>query len=184
MTAASSLTDLLVRLGGELDFDVAQHVTSVRGGAIDVVWLDRCLPLAAVIADSSDFGLDLRRAPVVPIVVFDVRTAAALEGDELAAAIDRLESSGAPLRVIAIGRDSRHGALAPMLKSVDQMHKDSDDEALRAHIAATLNRTPNSPGRTIVMLQHELTEWARHVRDVKPRSYSAESLFKRTGVID
>ncbi|MGH8173705.1 MAG: hypothetical protein ACREPX_11195 [Rhodanobacteraceae bacterium] len=180
MTAASSLTDLLLRLGAELDFDVARDVVSARGGSIDVVWLDRCLPLAAVCADP----LDLRHAPVVPVVAFDVRIAAMLETDELAATIAHLESTGAPLRVLAIGRDSRHSALAPILQSVDQMHRQDDDEALRTRIAATLNQQANSAGRTIVMLQHELTEWARHLRDVKPRSYSAESLFKRTGVID
>lgn len=180
MTAAASLIDLLVRLGTELDFDVARNVESVRGGAIDVVWLDRCLPLAAIGADQ----LDLRNAPVVPVVVFDVRTAAMLETEDLAATIARLESTGAPLRVIAIGRDSRHSALAPLLQSVEQMHKQDDDCALRTRIAASLNQHAHLSGRTIAMLQHELIEWAKHVRDVKPRSYSAESLFNRTGVID
>ena len=180
MTAASSLIDLLVRLGAELDFDVARNVESVRGGAIDVVWLDRCLPLAAMGADQ----LDLRHAPVVPVVVFDVRTAAMLETEDLAATIARLESTGAPLRVLAIGRDSRHSALAPLLQSVEQMHKQDDDSALRTRIAASLNQQAHLSGRTIVMLQSELVEWARRLREVRPRSYSAESLFNRTGAID
>jgi hypothetical protein len=180
MTAASTLMDLLVRLGTELDFDVARNAESLRGGAIDVVWLDRCLPLAATGGD----GLDLRHAPVVPVVAFDVRTAATLDDAEVEASVARLESSGAPLRVIAIARDGRHSALAPLLQSVDQMHKQDDDFALRDRIADSLNIGPHTSGRTIIMLQSELSEWARHLREVKPRSYSAESLFRRTGVID
>ena len=39
-------------------------------------------------------------------------------------------------------------------------------------------------GRTIVMLQSELVEWARRLREARPRSYSAETLFNRTGAID
>jgi hypothetical protein len=64
------------------------------------------------------------------------------------------------------------------------MHKQDDDFALRDRIADSLNTAPHTSGRTIIMLQSELSEWARHLREVKPRSYSAESLFKRTGVID
>jgi len=180
MTAASTLMDLLVRLGTELDFDVARNAESLRGGAVDVVWLDRCLPLAAAGADA----LDLRHAPVVPVVAFDVRTAVALDEREVEASIVRLENTGAPLRVLAIARDSRHSALAPLLQSVEQMHRQDDDFALRDRIADSLNIGAHTSGRTIVMLQSELSEWARHVREVKPRSYSAESFYKRTGVID
>jgi hypothetical protein len=38
-------------------------------------------------------------------------------------------------------------------------------------------------GRTIAMLQVEVVEWARKLREIHPRSYSAESLFNRTGRI-
>jgi len=181
MTALPGLIDLIVRLGAELDFDVARDVESVRGGCVDVVWFDRCLPLAATTMDP----IDLRRAPVLPVVAFDVRTAASIVGaDELASIVIPLESSGAPLRVLVIAREGRQGALAPALQSLDQMHKQDDDAALGARITEALHANANAPGRTIVIAQHELTEWAKGVREAKPRSYSAESLFDRTGKID
>ena len=179
MTALPALIDLIVRLGAELDFDVARDVESLRGGCVDVVWFDRCLPLAATTMNP----IDLRHAPVLPIVAFDVRTAASIVADDgLASIVIPLESTGAPLRVLVIAREGRQGGLAPALQSVDRLHKQDDDAALSARLTASLHA--NAPGRTIVMPQHELTEWAKGLREAKPRSYSAESLFDRTGKID
>lgn len=176
MTAMSSLIDLVVRLGGELDFDVA------RGDGVDadVVWFDRCLPLAAV----REVFPDLRLAPVLPVAAFDVRSAADLETGGPDASVARLEATGAPLRVIVIGRPEAHSALAPALQSVDQLARQQDDAALRVRIADALRASPTAHGRTIVMLKQELVAWARRLRDTRPRSYSAESLFDRAGVID
>ena len=180
MTAAPpALNELIARLGAELDFDVARNVEVARG-AVDVVWFDRSLPLAAVAAEP----LDLRDAPVLPVVAFVALTAPELEDSELAAVTARREDTGAPLRILVIGRTSRPGALAPALQSVDQLRKREDEATLRTHIAALLRTDAHAPGRTIVMLQAELVEWARRLREVRPRSYSAETLFNRTGAID
>ena len=181
MTALPALIDLIVRLGAELDFDVARDVESLRGGCVDVVWFDRCLPLAATTMNP----IDLRHAAVLPVVAFDVRTAASIVADDgLASIVIPLESTGAPLRVLVIARESRQGGLAPALQSVDQWHKQDDDAALGARITASLHANTSALGRTIVMPQQELTEWAKGLREAKPRSYSAESLFNRTGKID
>jgi hypothetical protein len=174
-----ALNDLIARLGAELDFDVARHVEAARG-AVDVVWFDSCLPLAAVGSES----LDLREAPVLPVVAFVTRTAAALEASSHVEVTASLEHTCAPLRIIVIGRDSRSDALAPTLQSVDQLRRRDDEAALRSRIAASLRERVSVSGRTIVMLQGELVDWARRLREVKPRSYSAESLLSRTGPID
>lgn len=179
MTALTAMTDLLLRLGEELDFDVAKDVETT-GGPIDAVWFNRCLPLAAITMDP----LELRDAPVLPVVAFIARTAALLEASELAIITARLENTSAPLRILVIARDSRQAPLAPMLQTVEQLRKNEDDVALRTRIAALLRAGAQAPGRTIVMLQSELVEWARRLREVRPRSYSAESLFSRTGAID
>lgn len=179
MTALPAVIDLLLRLGDELDFDVATNVAS-ESGAVDVVWFDRSLPLAAIISEP----FDLRDAPVLPIVAFIARTAAQLETTELGAFKTTLEDTRAPLRILVVGRDSRPSALAPMLQSVDQLRKQDDDAVLRTRIAASSRSDTRAPGRTIVMLQSELVEWARKLREAKPRSYSAETLFNRTGAID
>lgn len=181
MSALPALIDLLARLGSELDFDVAKDVESLSGGRVDIVWLNRLLPLAAITATP----LDLRHAPVLPVVAFDVRTAeSVLAADELESTVIRIENTGAPLRVLVIAREARPGGLAPVLQSVDQMQKQDDDAALCARITESLRTKTNAPGRTIVMLQNELTEWAKRLREAKPRSYSAESLFNRTGDVD
>ena len=179
MTALPALIELLARLGAELDFDVARNVEG-PDGPVDIVWLDRCLPLAAVAADP----LDISEAPVLPVVAFAARTAAMLESENIAAITAAAEATAAPLRILVIARDSRVAALAPPLQSIEQMKRQDQDTSLRAHIAATLRERARPPGRTIVMLQSELVEWARHLREVRPRSYSAESLFNRTGAID
>lgn len=179
MTALPALNDMIARLGAELDFDVARDVV-VAHGVVDVVWFDGCLPLAAVIAEP----LDLREAPVLPVVAFVTRAASAFETSALAKITASLEDARAPLRIVVIGRDSRSDALAPALQSIDQLRKRDDEAALRTHIAASLREDAPTTGRTIVMLQGELVEWARRLREVRPRSYSAESLFNRTGAID
>jgi len=179
MTAIPALIELIARLGAELDFDVAKHVEGPHG-PVDVVWFDRSLPLAAIATEP----LDLREAPVLPVVAFAARTAAMFEATDLASITAGIEDTRAPLRILVIRRDSRQSALAPALQSVDQMHRQEDDAALRARIAPALCAAAQAPGRTIVMLQSELVEWARRLREVRPRSYSAESLFNRTGAID
>ncbi len=179
MTALPALTELLARLGAELDFDVVRNVEGVHG-PVDVVWLDRSLPLAAVIADP----IDLSQAPVLPVIAFAARTTAMFEAADLTSILAALEGSGAPLGILVIGRDSRQAALAPAVQSIEQLRKQDDDLAARRRIADSLRAQPRSSGRTIVMSQNELVEWARRLREARPRSYSAESLFNRTGAID
>ncbi len=179
MTALAPMLELLVRLGVELDFDVARDVETA-GGSVDVVWFDRCLPIAAVAAES----LDLRDAPVLPVVAFVTGTAAAFEAADLTLATARLEGTLAPLRILVIVRDSRQSALAPSLQSIEGLKKQDADVAMRGRIAAALRAEAGTRGRTIAMLQSEVVEWARRLREIRPRSYSAESLFNRTGAID
>ncbi len=179
MTASTALIELLARLGAELEFDVARSVKA-SGGTIDVVWFDRNLPIAAVASDP----LDLADAPVLPMIAFAAGTASDLEASDTATLVATLESSGAPLRIVVIARDSRQPVLAPALQSVDQLRKRDDDAALRDRIVDWLRTHSPRHGRTIVMRQLDLVEWARRLREVHPRSYSAESFFRRTGAID
>lgn len=178
MTACAQLLELLMRLGSELEFDVAREV-SCAGGTIDVVWFDRKLPLAAASAES----VDLRDAPVLPIVAFAADTAASFENADVAAKTACIEATAAPLRIFVIAREGRPGALASALQSVESLKKHEADTALRARLAAMLRDRADVPGRTIAMLQSEVVEWARKLREIHPRSYSAESLFNRTGRI-
>jgi hypothetical protein len=179
MTAQPALHDLLARLGAELDFDVARHV-AVADGEVDAIWFDRALPLAAVAADP----LDLANAPVLPLVSFVALTAPELETSEIDALIARLDATGAPLRILVIGRAARGCALAPPVQSIEQLQKREEEAAFRTRVASSLRNAAHASGRTIVMLQSELVEWARRLREARPRSYSAESLFNRTGAID
>ena len=178
MTACVPLLEFLMRLGSELEFDVARDV-ACAGGTVDVVWFDRRLPLAAVSPDS----LDIREAPVLPTVAFVTDTAAAFENADLADTIACIDATAAPLRILVIARDGRSGALAPALQSVDALKKQEGDTALRARLATMLRERGQHSGRTIAMLQGEVVEWARRLREIHPRSYSAESLFNRTGRI-
>lgn len=179
MSAHDAVNDLVARLGGELGFDVARDVACARG-MVDVVWMDARMPLAAVAAAS----IDLDAAPVLPVVAFVTRTACELGEESPESLRGRLEGTCANLRIIVLERDGRAGGLAPALQSIDQMRRQDDDLEVRSRIAAAFRGNPAERGRTIVMLQSEVVEWARHVREVKPRSYSAESLFHRIGVID
>ena len=179
MTAQPALHDLLARLGAELDFDVARHV-AVAAGEVDAIWFNRCLPVSAVACEP----LDLAHAPVLPLVAFVAMTAPELEASEVEKLTARLEATGAPLRILVIGRSTRGCSLAPAVQSIEQLQKREEEAALRTRVVATLGTGTHVAGRTIVMLQSELVEWARRLREVRPRSYSAESLFNRTGAID
>jgi len=178
MTASAPLLELLMRLGSELEFDVAREV-ACAGGTVDVVWFDPKLPFAAVTAESPD----IRDLPVLPIVAFVANTADAFEASDLAATAARIEATSAPLRIFVVARDGRQAALAPTLQSIDTLKKQDANAALRTRLAAMLRERTAVHGRTIAMLQGELVEWARKLREIHPRSYSAESLFNRTGRI-
>jgi hypothetical protein len=178
MTASASLLELLMRLGSELEFDVAREVRCA-GGAVDVVWFDPRLPFAAVTPES----VDVRDVPVLPIVAFVTNTAEAFDAADLAALTACIEATSAPLRIFVIARDGRQATLAPTLQSIDTLKKQDADVVVRARLATMLRERTTAHGRTIAMLQSELVEWARKLREIHPRSYSAESLFNRTGRI-
>lgn len=178
MTASAPLLELLMRLGSELEFDVAREV-ACAGGTVDVVWFDPKLPLAAVAPDS----VDIRELPVRPLVAFATNTAAAFDDADVAETVARVEATSAPLRIFVIARDGRQATLAPTLQSIDTLKKQDADVALRARLATELRERKAVNGRTIAMLQSEVVEWARRLREIHPRSYSAESLFNRTGRI-
>ena len=178
MTACAQLLELLMRLGSELEFDVAREV-ACEGGTVDVVWFDRKLPFAAMASES----IDIREAPVLPTVAFVTNTADAFEAADLAATTARIEATSAPLRILVIARDGKQATLAPALQSIDALRKQDTDAALRNRLAKLLRERTAVHGRTIAMLQSELVEWARKLREIHPRSYSAESLFNRTGRI-
>jgi hypothetical protein len=177
MTASAPLLELLMRLGSELEFDVAREV-ACAGGTVDVVWFDRKLPLAAVTE-----SIDIREAPVLPVVAFVTNTAGAFEASDLAATAAHIEATSAPLRILVIAREGRAPTLAPALQSIEGLKKQDADVALRGRLATLLLERTQSHGRTIAMLQSEVVEWARKLREIHPRSYSAESLFNRTGRI-
>jgi hypothetical protein len=179
MTAQPALHDLLARLGAELDFDVARQIV-VADGEVDAIWFDRSLPLAA----ACSTPLDLAQAPVLPLVAFVAMTAPELEASEVDLLTARLEATGAPLRILVIGRNTRGCSLAPAVQSIEQLQKREEEAALRKRVVASMRIGAAIAGRTIVMLQSDLVEWARRLREVRPRSYSAESLFNRTGAID
>jgi len=178
MTASAQLLELLMRLGSELEFDVAREV-ACDGGTVDVVWFDRKLPFAAMALEA----IDIREAPVLPIVAFVTNTADAFEAADLAATTARIEATSAPLRILVIARDGKQATLAPALQSIDALKKQDVDAALRNRLERLLRERTGVHGRTIAMLQSELVEWARKLREIHPRSYSAESLFNRTGRI-
>ena len=178
MTASAQLLELLMRLGAELEFDVAREV-ACDGGTVDVVWFDPKLPFAAMASES----LDIREAPVLPAVAFVTNTADAFAAADLAATTARIEATSAPLRIFVIARDGKQATLAPALQSIDALKKQDGDAVLRNRLAAMLRERRQVHGRTIAMLQSELVEWARKLREIHPRSYSAESLFNRTGRI-
>ena len=180
MTAIPTLLDLIVRLGAELDFDAVREVECGAHAPIPVVWFDRSLPVAALGAER----VDLRVAPALPIVAFDVGVAASLEGAGWKDVVQRLERTRAPLRVLVIGRSGKQASLAPLLQSIDQIEARDDEAELRTRLLAEIAEESIAHGRTIVLLQHELVDWARQLRSAKPRSYSAESLFHRIGAID
>ena len=178
MTACAPLLELLMRLGSELEFDVAREV-ACDGGTVDVVWFDRKLPFAALGSESAD----IREAPVLPVVAFVANTADAFEAADLAATAACIEATAAPLRILIIAREGKQATLAPALQSIDALKKQDNDAVLRGRLATMLRERPQAHGRTIAMLQSELVEWARKLREIHPRSYSAESLFNRTGRI-
>ena len=180
MTAIPTLLDLIMRLGAELDFDTARQVECGADAPVAVVWFDRSLPLCALGADS----IDLRVAPVLPVAAFETGVASSFEDSAWKNLAHRLERTGAPLRVLVIGRNGKQAALAPVLQPVEQLHAQEDEAALRSRIVAELDDGTMARGRTIVLLQHEVVDWARRLRSAKPRSYSAESLFHRIGAID
>jgi hypothetical protein len=179
MTAVPAVTELLARLGAELDFDVVKNVEAPCG-TIDAVWLDRRLPLAALPCESPD----LRDAPVLPVVAFAVRACAMLETSNLLPLLTGLEGIGAPLRIVVIAREGMPTKLAPALQSLEQRQRLDEDAEMQARLARQLRERTAAPGRTVVLLQSEVVEWARRLREMHPRSYSAESLFHRTGAID
>ena len=162
-----ALTDLLVKLGSKLDFDVKTEVEASDSAFVDVVWFDKRLPVGK---KSSN----LRYAPVLPVIGFEIEYTTALNAKHVKGSVSNLSNLSAQLSIIVIAQHN-----LDTLKS-QPTHRDDPREKikmiLRDRVYRWVYAEAQARGRIIVMFEQEVTKWAG-TKDVFPDPSLADAVL-------
>lgn len=147
----AELKDLLVRLGGQFGFDVRKEVEASESAWVDLVWFDRKLPV-------GDRCSNMRFAPVLPIVGFEIEWGTGLNAKHVKGSVSNLNNLGAQLGVIVI---AQHNVIAlgkqPPYKDWNQPEL---EKILRDRVYRWVYAEARAQGRVIVMSEREVISWA------------------------
>lgn len=158
-----ALTDLLVRLGSKLDFDVKTEVEASDSAYVDVVWFDKRLPVGK---KSSN----LRYEPVLPVVGFEIEWATALNAKHVKGSVSNLSNLGAQLGVIVIGHANLETLAAQFASSnetaissgaLKQKQPEEFKKSLCDRVYRWVYAEAQARGRIIVMFDKEVLNWAK-----------------------
>lgn len=153
-SGASRMAALLIELGKKLGFDVFTEVEASEAAWIDVVWCDPRFSKAVPSAKKPR----LRRAPVLPIVAFEVENKTGLNAKHVKGSVSNLNNSGAQMGVIVIGEESF------ALLSKQPAHAGKKRAVLESELIERAYRWVHAEaqpkGRIVLMSERELFEWA------------------------
>jgi hypothetical protein len=148
------VSEMLNRLGKELQFEVREEVEASESAYVDLVWFDGRLPLGKKIGN-------MRYAPVLPVVGFEVELRTALNAKHVKGSVSNLSNLGAPLGVIVIGSENIEilgKQSAHFKKSYEERKKILCDRVYRWVYAESQPK-----GRIIVMFEDEVRDWAKRI---------------------
>ena len=149
------MVKLLTTLGKKLGFDVFTEVEASEAAWVDVVWCDVRFSSACQVGRKPR----LRRAPVLPVVAFEVENKTGLNAKHVKGSVSNLNNSGAQMGVIVIGDESfallgkqpAHAAKEPAVLESELLE--------RAYRWVHAEAQPK--GRIVLMSERELFEWAK-----------------------
>ena len=147
-----ALTDLLVKLGSAFDFDVRTEVEASESAWVDIVWFDKCLPV-------GDKSSNLRYAPVLPVIGFEIEFATALNAKHVKGSVSNLSNLGAQLSIIVVAKHNLDAL------GSQPAHKNDPPEKLKMILTDRMYRwvyaEAQAKGRIIVMFEEEVKKWAK-----------------------
>lgn len=148
----NSLVDFLLKAGDALGFDVRKEVQASESAWVDLVWFDKKLLIPA-----GKKSFNMRRAPVLPVVGFEVEFHTGLNAKHVKGSVSNLSNLNAQLGIIVIGQ--------PNLDCMKQKppYKDKDDEkvkeTLRDRVYGWVYAEAQPKSRIIVMFEDEVLRW-------------------------
>ena len=160
------MQSLLLALGSKLGFQVFTEVEASEAAWVDVVWFDTRFSNACLPSKKPR----LRRAPVLPIVAFEVENKTGLDAKHIKGSVSNLNNCGAQLGVIVIGDES------VKILGNQPAHKNKKPRELEAELLKRAYRWIHAEaqpkGRIALMSERELMEWAER-EGISPADSSA-----------
>jgi len=146
-----SLHQRLIALGEKLNFDVRTEVEASESAWVDIAWFDKRLPVGAVKTKK------MRRAPVLPIVAFEVELNTGLNAKHVKGSVSNLNVLGALLGIVVIG----NGNIDALAKKPAQLGKGREElqKILRDRVERWIYTEAQPKGRVIVMLEDDVADW-------------------------
>ena len=154
----TSLVGLIREIGTKLGFDVLTEVEASESAWVDVVWFDsRLSPHSMGTAKPK-----IRRAPVLPVVGFEVEVRTGLDVKHIKGSVSNLNNLGAQLGVVVIGAGNLQ-----LLRESALVHREKTEGDLDAVLMERLYRwvyAESQPrGRVVIMSEQDVVDWARRL---------------------
>lgn len=150
-----TLTELLKKIGSDLNFHVKREVEASESAFVDLVWFDNRFPIPAK-------KFRMRYALVLPVVGFEIELHTGLNAKHVKGSVSNLSNLGAQLGVIVIGKanlDALEGSPAWKGKDKKLVRKSLCDRVYRWIYAEAQPRV-----RIIVMFEDEVRQWANSLQ--------------------
>lgn len=140
------LVNFLREVGFALGFEVRKEVQASESAWVDLVWFDKKLLIPA-----GKKSFNMRRAPVLPVVGFEVEFKTGLDAKHVKGSVSNLSNLNAQLSIIVIGQPNLDYMKAK------PPYKDKDDEkvkeTLRDRVYRWVYAEAQPKCRIIVMLK-------------------------------
>lgn len=146
------LVNFLFKVGRALGFDVRKEVQASESAWVDLVWFDKKLLIPA-----GKKSFNMRRAPVLPVVGFEVEFRTGLDAKHVKGSVSNLSNLNAQLGIIVIGQ--------PNLENMQKKSPYKDDkeldvkDILRDRVYRWVYAEAQPKCRIIVMFEDEVRDW-------------------------
>jgi len=152
-----NLTDIVVRLGNTLGFQVATEVAASSSAYVDVVWFDERVKFSSLDIEKPK----PQRHPVLPVVGFELELHTATNAKHVKGSVTNLDNLGATMGIILLGRgnldDMRKRASSNKQKTEPQLWKE-----LVRNVSTWVFAESQRKTRIVIMTEEEFLQWARN----------------------
>lgn len=157
-TLGKQLVTLIAQIGEHLGFESSCEVEAADSAWVDVVWFDKRLSPKTLGFERSS----LRRAPVLPLVGFEVEISTGNNPKHIKGSVSNLNNLSALLGVLVVGNPSIDN-LRLRTKMLRDETFEKVEKTLMDRVYRWIYAESQPTTRVVVMTEREISAWAQRI---------------------